>query len=310
MAKLTLNTGDTYKGGRLTEGIVVKGKNVTIEDTVVECDGIALYSTRNCSGLTVRNCTFVSRKNNAVKIVADNVKVDVKKPETLIKNLLFEDCKFVFSDMGIEIQNHKTVVPKIDGVTIRGCEFDGSGGTGKRYGISLSGYSDGALIERCKTENCVKGVELAGFSYVDIKYCDISGSKYSVISSNKRPMINVGVRSCELNGRVELCNTLDSEVTCNHIACSEVRFKKCKNIRFAGNIETSKGYYSVMLDNSSDCMIEDNELTQNGNNRAVVRCYQSGATGNTIRRNKMVRKKKTGKLFDEVDGAKGNIYIK
>ncbi len=66
MEEIILRTGETLKDVSCNK-IWVKGKNVTIENVTVEGDDVALYSNYNCSGLVVRNSTFISRKKNALK---------------------------------------------------------------------------------------------------------------------------------------------------------------------------------------------------------------------------------------------------
>lgn len=309
MAKVILNTGDTYRGGRLTEGIVVKGKNVTIEDTIVECDGIALYSTCNCSGLTVEDSTFISHSNNAVKIIADNV-------GGVIKDVVFKNCKFVGGRMAVELQNHGKLTPpadgvpedwyKINGVEFEDCEFIAEGSNG--YALSLSGYGKYARCYNCTFTGTKKGVEVVGFVDVVLQNCQLTG-KQAFISSNERPN-KVALRLCRLKGGVRFENCTESGMAwCIADASPYVEIKHSSRTALIGCEITSAVNYGVMINESRECTVLNCKIANTGSNYSVVRCYKPKSTGNIIRGNTLMMKKpKVGKWYDQKDGATGNLF--
>lgn len=298
----------------------MRGKNVTIEYATVECDGVALYANHNCSGLTVRNCTFISHAKNAVHIIAD--KIGGK-----IESVLFENCTFIGYRMGVELQNHGTPVKppagedvpedwyKINDVEFLGCSFQTVEGTTDRgYALSLTGYGKNVSLDYCSFNGRVKGVEIAGFSDVTLQGCKIQGGKESLIASNDRLMRNITARSCELKGKVYLENASESNLSWCKVEALCVYLKNSATITLNGNDIRSTGSYGVMMDQSRECLVIDNTITQRGSNYSIVRCYGKNAIGNIVRGNALSMKKpKKGKWYDQtgkanVGFAKGNVF--
>ncbi len=300
MEKVILHENETLHGG-VYEKIEVRGKNVTIECVRVEGDGICLYSNYNCSGLRVRSSEFVSRKNNCVKIVAD-------KLNGVIKDICFDSCRFEFARMGVELQNHGNSQYKYVGCTFRGCTFTAMEGTDYRYGLSMSGYGKGAELADCIFRGCAKGIEIAGFSDVTIGGCELYGSAYAMITSNTRKMENIVVHDCAVDGKISLRNCSDSAIYACEVKGDYIELKKSTGVQVKDCTVESGGHYSVLLDNASDCLIEQNVFNQGKKNWATVRCYGKGATGNTISNNSYNIKPKAGKKFDEYNGAYNNEY--
>lgn len=305
---IKLSTNGSQVGGKF-DRIEVRGKNVTIKDVVVEGDGVALYSNYNCSGLTVEDCTFISHSNNAVKIISDNV-------GGVIENVVFRNCKFVGGRMAVEIQNHKNTDYKVNGVRFEGCEFvvavpQPTVKNDYPYGLSISGYGRNVVADGCKFEGCSKGIEIVGFSDVTIGDCDISGSAFSIISSNDRDMENITIEDCYLKGMVRLTNCSSSVLANNEIECPYVEIKNSNNVIVAENKITSTGHYSVMLNQSNDCSVARNVIKQTSKaNWSVMRCYGKQAKNNVLKGNTITRAKKVGKVWDEYNGASENVYVK
>ena len=301
---IKLSTNDSKIGGEF-DRIEVRGKNVTIKDVVVEGDGVALYSNYNCSVLTVEDSTFISHNNNAVKIIADNV-------GGVIENVTFKNCLFISWRMAVEIQNHKNTDYKVNGVRFEGCEFviaEITEESSYPYGLSLSGYGRNVVVKDCKFTDCLKGIEIVGFSDVTIEDCDITGSSFSIISSNDRDMEKIYIRDSKLNGMVRLTNCSSSLLVNNEIECPYVEIKNSNNVIVAENTITSTGHYTVMLNQSSICSVKQNNLVQEGSNYSIVRCYGSKAKNNVIVDNTLKMKKpKKGKWWDQASGATKNIF--
>ena len=302
MEKVILKEGETLRGARLAGQVYVQGRNVTIEDCTVECDGVALYSNYNCSGLKVVNSTFASRGNNAVKIVAD-------KLASPIEGINFMACRFEFARMGVELQNHGNNDYKFVGAYVEDCKFEAiDDSKDYRYGLSLSGYGREVTVNGCTFDKCVKCVELVGFSDVTIFGSDLKGTSNSVISSNSRRMKDIHISDCSLVGMPHLYNCEDSWIADCEISCSYVEVKKSRNVEVSGNNITSYVHYSVMLNQAHNCHVHDNTIRQNGANWSVIRCYGQQSYENLIEGNKMSRAKKTGKLYDQIEGAHDNIF--
>lgn len=305
---IKLNSNGSQIGGKF-DRIEVRGKNVTIKDVTVEGEGITLYSNYNCSGLVVEDSTFISHSNNAVKIIADNI-------GGTIENVVFRNCKFIGNRMAVELQNHKNTDYKVNGVRFEGCEFvvampQPTVKNDYPYGLSLSGYGRNVVADGCKFEGCSKGVEIVGFSDVTIENCDISGSAFSIISSNDRNMEKIYIRGSKLKGMVRLTNCSSSVLANNEIECPYVEIKNSNNVIVAENAIISTGHYSVMLNQSSDCSVARNVIKQTSKaNWSVMRCYGKNAKRNVLKGNTITRAKKVGKIWDEYNGAKGNIFIK
>lgn len=304
MEEIILRTGETLKDVSCNK-ISVKGRNVTIENVTVEGDEEALYSNYNCSGLVVRNSTFISHGKNAVHIIADTL----KDP---IEGIRFENCVFIGYRMGVELQNHKNEKPKIDGVEFENCKFRGTDGRG--YALSLTGYGRNAYILKCVFEGRVKGVEIVGFSDVTLQDCNIAGGQDSLIISNKRKVSGINARLCQLSGKVTVENASSSSIEWSEIEGKFVELRHSSDITLNRNNIRSKIHYGVMINQSSQCLVLDNNIVQSGSNYSVVRCYGRNATGNIVRGNNLSMKKpKKGKWYDQTGDtkegfAKGNVF--
>ena len=302
MEKVILKEGESLHGVTLHGQVYVQGRNVTIEDCTVECDGIALYSNYNCSGLKVVNSTFTSHGNNAVKIVAD-------KLGNPIVGINLMACRFVFARMGLELQNHGNSDYKIVGAYMEDCKFEAiDDSKDYKYGISLTGYGRDVTVSGCIFTKCVKCVEIVGFSDVSIIGSELDGISHSVISSNSRRMKDIHISECSLKGMPHLYNCEDSWITDCEISCSYVEVKKSKNVVVDHNEITSHGHYSVMLNQSNGCHIYGNTIQQNGANWSVIRCYGQQSYDNIIESNQISRAKKTGKIYDQYEGAHDNTF--
>ena len=296
-----LKNGEVLNGGIYSK-ITVKGRNVSISGVIVENAGIAIYSNYNCSDLVIRNSKIISSENNAIKIVADKV-------NGVINNIKFINCEFEFARMGCELQNHGNSDYKIDNVLFDNCKFTSLTSSSYKYGISLSGYGKNVKIIN-STFNCAKGIELVGFSNVNIDNNIINGFINNIISSNTRHMSNINITNNKLNGKPFLYNCSDSEISNNEISCNYVEIKKSNNVLISNNNVTSSGHYSLLFNDAPNNIVTKNTFNQNGKtNWAVIRCYGELSKDNKISNN-IINKNKTGKLFDQYNGASENIFEK
>ena len=303
-----------------------QGANITIRDIDIECaTKTCVYTTYNCSGLVISNCYIKSGTKNGIKIVADNI-------SGIIDGINIEYCQIEFGRMGIELQNHKNSQYKIQNVYIGGDanatynvtrSHDGNSGVSRfnalsgdwsenyKYGISLTGYGKSTEIVGCNFSDCVKSIEIVGFSDVKIASIDIfNPGEYSIISSNSRQMNNIRIQDCTISGgKLMLYNTTNACITGNDITCSYVEIKKSTACYIYDNTITSTGHYSIMFNDAFSNYTWDNSIYQNStNNWAVVRCYGKKATANRIAHNTITRVNSKGKAFDQRDGAFDNIY--
>lgn len=306
METIKLKTGECFDGKNnnyTNTQIRVCGKDVIIKNAIINNDGICIYSNYNCSNLKIINCVFTSNSNNCIKIIADTL-------ESVIDNISIENCKFIFSRIGIELQNHKNNNEKIKNIVIKNCSFNGlSDSTSYRYGISLSGYGRYVSVNQC-TFNCEKGVEIVGFSNVIIDDNVITTNKESIISSNSRPMDHINIVNNTLNGKLFVYGLSESLISNNNITCNYVEIKKSKTTTLSDNNITSTGHYAIMLNNAHDNVVKTNNINQtNKSNWSVIRCYDTESVNNLISKNIIKRAKKAGKLYDEYNGANNNTFI-
>lgn len=295
--------------GGVYEAIDVRGRNVVIEDVRVEGDGVSLYANHNCSGLMVKNSTFISHEKKAVHIVADKV-------SGTIEGISFNNCKFIGYRMGVELQNHGKLKPpaegvpkdwyKISGVEFENCDFLSEGESG--YALSLTGYGEKTRCYNCNFTGTMKGVEVVGFIDVVLQSCQLTG-KQAFISSNKRPN-KVALRLCRLKGGVRLENCTESGMAwCIVNASPYVEIKHSSRTALIGCEITSAVNYGVMINESRECTVLNCKIANTGSNYSVVRCYKPKSTSNIIRGNTlMMRKPKVGKWYDQKDGASGNVF--
>lgn len=281
--------------------VEIRGRYNIIDGLKWKNSGIAFYSNYNCSETKITNCQIQSDSNNSVKIIADKI-------SSIESNITFSNCKFIFSRMGIELQNHGNSDYKIQDVIIKNCEFTALESDDYRYGISLTGYGKNVSITNCNFDKCVKGIELVGFSDVIIKQCNFTnGGKNSIISSNSRTMKNLTISNNTLQG-LYIYNTFDSIISNNVINClSYAEIKNSKNITFKNNNVTANAHYCLLLNQASENLIQNNTfIQQSTSNWAVIRCYGSKSVKNKIQINSITKSK--GKKWDQYNGASDNIY--
>ena len=283
--------------------IVPKGKNISITGLKWQNTGIALYSLNNCTGLSLKRCEIKSTNNNAIKIVADKI-------STVDKNIEFKNCDIFFERMGAEIQNHGNEEYKISNVYFYDCLFTNISASDYGYGISLTGYGENVIINGCEFNECVKGIEIVGFKNVTIDGNEFANiSKYAIISSNDREMSNIKIENNISDAGYYIYNTINSIIQHNKITCKYIEIKNSNNVVFMENDVTSTGHYSIMLNQASKNIIKENTITQNSNsNWSVIRCYGEKSINNYISNNIITRKKKAGKIWDQYNGASGNIF--
>ncbi|MBR3010307.1 MAG: right-handed parallel beta-helix repeat-containing protein [Prevotella sp.] len=290
----------------------LSGRNVQIDNVSISNDnGVAIRSYSNCSNLLITNCRISSSADNAIKLVADNIK-------NVIENVQIEQCDIIFKRMGVEIQNHGNNSCRFKGVIIKGCSFTMLSNPQYGYAISLSGFGRDARVENNSINSCLVGIEIVGFSDVTIsknRMYEISNK--AIVTSNLRTMNNVQIcdnRIDSPHSRIQLVNTKGLTMKNNEMRILYVELGGSSKALISNNNISSFGHYAVMIDGtnmeSRDNVVTNNQIEQLGDNWAVFRCYGKKATKNKIHLNNVKRGKSKGVLYDQINGASKNILRK
>lgn len=324
--KIVIKGNGCYKNGRLSLkdnvsligrknskkssslSIYVDGKNVTIQGVTWEgSNGPALLSYNDCDNLKIENCNITADSDNCIKLVTDN------NPGQVTSGITISNCNMIFKRMGIELENHGNNEYRFDGVTISGNTFSLLDNQ-PLYGfcVSLSGYGKNAVVEKNTFLTSKTGVELVGFKNVYVQNNNFKGVfDYVVVSSNTRKMKNINI----------LSNTADCPKakiylrTCDSV---EIKNNTLNILQFelhgshyyiSNNDITSNGRYTFMFDGGNNSIVENNKVTQLGDNYAVFRCYGKNAVNNQFRHNTLLKKITVGVLFDQKNEAKGNTFV-
>lgn len=292
--------------------IRVNGKNIRIERIAISNDsGIALRSYSDCSNLSVVDCCLISSTDNAVKLVADNI-------ISVIEGVRFENNDFYFRRMGIEIQNHGNNSCRFNRLTISRCRFKMLPSPNYGYAISLSGYGRNANISSNTIYEAIVGVEIVGFSDVEIEdniLQDITGK--AIVASNGRKMSNITVARNKIlcpKAKIHLINTGNLSICNNELRLMYIELGGCSRSLISNNTIYSYGHYALMIDGtnkeSRNNIVQNNTIEQLGDNWAVFRCYGKNATKNKFTKNKIKRTNSKGVLYDQMNGASKNVLKK
>ncbi len=295
---------------------VSKDLNICVEGSNVNISGLTwdnrtkncLLSYGNCNNIHISRCSISATEKNCIKIVTDNLK-------GVASYIKIEDTSFSFNRMGIELQNHNNNDYKIDGVEIKHCTFTmASSNKQLGYGVSLSGYGMNAIVEGCTFIRVNTGIEIVGFKNVDISNNSFTDNIDCIIrSSNTRRMSDISItnnKASSPKAKLRLFNTENSTLSNNtlHIDCIEI--KGCQKISVSDNSLTCYGHYAVILDGdkneTKDNIINDNDISHKGNRWATIRCYGAKCKNNRSYNNKIDINKKSGKSFDQINGASSN----
>ena len=307
---LVMLENSSIEGDNKTES---KDLNITLQGTHISIKGLTwshsslscIQSFGNISNLQVTECSITGKYNNCIKIVTDNL-------NGIVSNIKITNCKFIFKRMGIELQNHNNNNYRFNGVEISRCTFILSTASKKLgYGVSLSGYGQNARIEDCTFYNTNTGIELVGFKDVDICNNSFQNNQDCIIrSSNTRHMSNIRItnnRADSSKAKLKLYNTDSSIISKNNLSIDCIEIKRCCAVTVSNNSLTCHGHYGVILDGdnnkTTDNIISDNSISHKGNRWATIRCYGSNCTRNKAYNNKIDIKKKSGKAFDQINGA-------
>lgn len=310
---LVMLENSSLEGDNKTES---RDLNLTLQGTHISINGLiwnhssqsCILSYGNISNLQITDCTITSKDNNCIKFVTDNL-------NGVVSNVKISNCRFVFKRMGIELQNHNNNNYRFNGIEISGCTFTLFPADKKLgYGVSLSGYGQNATIENCTFKNTNTGIELVGFKGVNIRYNSFQDNQDCIIrSSNTRHMNDIRIFNNTANSskaKLMLYNTDKSIISGNNLSIDCIEIKRCNAVTVSSNSLTCYGHYGVILDGDKNIttnnVITDNSFTHKGNRWASIRCYGSNCSSNKAYNNKIYIKKKSGKAFDQINGAFSN----
>ena len=291
--------------------ICVAGEDVEINSLMTSSSGNAvIYSFSSCNSLRVLNCEINALNGNGVKIVTDKIK-------GVVQNLFFNNNSISFNRMGIEIQNHGNKEYRYDGINICNSRFSMNTNIGKYgYGVSLSGYGRNVAISNCVFDAVNVGIEIVGFSDVEINSNHFDRiSKKVIATSNKRPMSDISIKTNVANcggAKLQFANTRKIIIERNEFNISMIEMIGCSSCRIAKNRLTANGHYAIMLDgdkqSTENNWVYDNDVFQQGDNWSVFRCYGVKSRGNRFENNFVRRANKKGVAHDQMKGASNNMF--
>ena len=311
---ISLNKGCRLFGNRqkcVELKICVAGEDVEINSLMTSSSGNAvIYSFSSCNSLRVLNCEINALNGNGVKIVTDKIK-------GVVQNLFFNNNSISFNRMGIEIQNHGNKEYRYDGINICNSRFSMNTNIGKYgYGVSLSGYGRNVAISNCVFDAVNVGIEIVGFSDVEINSNHFDRiSKKVIATSNKRPMSDISIKTNVANcggAKLQFANTRKIIIERNEFNISMIEMIGCSSCRIAKNRLTANGHYAIMLDgdkqSTENNWVYDNDVFQQGDNWSVFRCYGVKSRGNRFENNFVRRANKKGVAHDQMKGASNNMF--
>lgn len=285
----------------------VIGKNIKLQGVSWECtNGPALLSYYDCDNLTLDKCTITADSDNCIKLVTDGLSGQV------VTGLKIQNCKMKFKRMGIELQNHRNTEFRFDGATISGNTFslfDDKPLYG--FGISLSGYGRNVTVTNNNFLSAKWAIEI-GFDSVYIQNNTFTGiTDQAISSSGERIMKHIHILSNTMNcprAKIFMRSTDSVEIKNNII---NILFLELYGSHYfiSNNDITSNGRYTFMFDGGNNSVVENNKVTQLGDNYAVFRCYGKDAVNNQFRHNTLMKKITGGVLFDLKNEAKGNTFV-
>lgn len=291
--------------------ICITGEDVEINGLKTTSIGnTVIYSFSSCNSLKVLNCEINALKGNGIKIVADKIK-------GVVKGLCFSNNLISFNRMGIEIQNHGNKEYRYNGINIVNCRFSMNTSISKYgCGVSLSGYGRNVAISNCDFDAVSVGIEIVGFSDVDINSNHFDRiSKKVIATSNKRPMSGISIKTNVANcdgAKLQFTNTRKIIIERNEFNISMIEMIGCSSCKIAKNRLTTNGHYAIMLDggkqSTENNWVYDNDVFQQGDNWSVFRCYGVYSRGNRFDNNYVKRANKKGVAHDQMKGASNNMF--
>lgn len=280
--------------------------------------GLIYFNQTNAENILFEGCSFLcpNTDTNGLKFVSQG---PFRSKKIVISNCEFQDI----GRMGIETQNHmEDDVIRIEDVTINNCYFNNLG-TASIYGmaISISGTGRNAVISGNEIIDAkVHGIENVSWSNVVISNNTFSSPNqaYNPISIGRNSVGNIyntGVKvtgnSGTVSGKeahlVELQGCDGLEYSKNSFNVDALHLSDVKNSSFTENFHASDGGIGLYVENKSDAnTFFDNTIITTSDYASTITFFP-GAAGNTLKRNKVIKKGKEGAKYSDEDGRNINL---
>jgi hypothetical protein len=269
--------------------------------------GTVFFDNASLFNITFIRCRFSAplSKGNSIKIVQESGKSN---------GVHFIECEIVDTQrMGIEIQNHKDDgVERCSNIKIVRSLFKNCD-----YGLSCSGLMSGLNIIKNIFDNMNRiGIEGVGIidSVIDSNVFQNFVKPYNPLSfTNTRVMRNnVISRNREINPEHKLSvwvirNSVGMVLKGNVTDGGYFYLTDVHASYITENDIKSKAAYALMIESSSNNLIESNDISNLGavTNWSTIRCYGARSINNVIKWNRTTQAL-GGSIFDEINGANSN----
>ncbi len=280
--------------------------------------GLVYFNQASAENILFDGCSFTcpNTDTNGLQFVSQG---SFRSKRIEIINCEFENI----GRMAIETINHNgDDIVRIEDVIIKNNNFNNLG-TASPYGmaISLSGTGRNATLSgNTIIDAKTHGIENVAWSDVVIQNNTFSFTKnsYNPISMGRRAggsqyMTGVSItgNSGTVSGNdshlIELNNCDGLEYSKNSIYADALHLNDVKNSSFTNNFHSSDGGIGLFVENKSNSnTFFDNTLITT-RDYAVTISFFSGATGNTLKNNEVIKKGIGGAKFVDQDG--GNINL-
>lgn len=294
------------------------GFNSTSSSKALNYGGLIYFNQASAENILFDGCSFTcpNTDTNGLQFVSQGT---FRSKKIEIINCKFQDI----GRMAIETINHDgDDIVRIEDVTIKNCYFNNLG-TASTYGmaISISGTGRNATLSgNTIIDAKTHGIENVAWSDVVIKNNTFSFKKnaYNPISMGRRAgghqyMTGVSVtgNSGTVSGNdshlIELNNCDGLEYAKNSFYVDALHLNDVKNSSFTNNFHSSDGGIGLFVENkSNNSTFSDNTLITT-RDYAVTISFFSGATGNILKRNEVIKKGNGGAKYVDEDG--GNINL-
>ncbi|WP_026839412.1 hypothetical protein [Gillisia sp. JM1] len=294
------------------------GFNSIYTSKSLDYGGLIYFNNASAENILFDGCNFTCpyTNTNGLKFVSQG---PYRSKNIVIINSKFQDI----GRMAIETVNHDADdVVRIEDITVKNCSFNNLG-TASIYGmaVSLSGTGRNAIISNNTIVDARdRGIENVAWDNVIIQDNTLTSIKnaYNPISMNRRSggskyMTGVSVtgNSGTVSGSdphlIELYNCDGLEYSENSFNADALHLNDVKNSTFTNNFHSSDGGIGLYVeDKSNNNSFYDNTLITT-RDYAVTIFFFSGATGNTLNRNEVIRTGIGGSKYVDEDG--GNINL-
>ncbi|TVZ27532.1 hypothetical protein JM83_2580 [Gillisia sp. Hel_I_86] len=299
-------------------------KNISFNSTstakAINFGGLVNFSQTNAENILFDRCSFSSPNTdtNGLKFVSQG---PYRSKKIEIINCKFQDI----GRMAIETVNHDgDDIVRFEDITVKDCYFNNLG-TASIYGmaISISGTGNNAeILNNIIVDAKDRAIENVAWNNVVIANNTFSSIKnaYNPITMNRRAggsqyMTNVSVigNSGTVSGNAphlnEIYNCDGLEYSKNSFYADALHLFDVKNSSFTNNFHYSDGGIGLYVENkSTNNSFYDNTFVTIRDYADTV-AFFSGATGNTLQRNEILKKGNGGMSYNDMDGGNYNLDL-